>query len=338
MARGDQLARQWRILQTLIASRRGKSAAELAGEVDCHPRTVYRDLEALQAAGFPLYTERREGKSLWSLLDTVKYEIPIPFTLTELMALYFSRNMLRVFKETPFHDALESLFQKVKTTLPPGSLAYLDRMEQVLHVGLKPYKEYGRFREIINQVHEAAHRKRRIEILYFALSQGRKTRRKVDPYRIWFFNGTFYLIGFCHLRGEMRIFALDRIRMVRQTEEAFVMPEDFRLEDFLRASFGVYRGPTHRVKIHFSPRAAGFVREKIWHEGQRIEELRDGSLLFEVEVAGTEEIKAWILGWGAQAEVLEPASLRREIGREAAKLAARYEEGREGKRASSKKE
>jgi len=86
MARGDQLGRQWKIIQTLISSRKGKSAADLAQDLECHPRTVYRDLEALQVAGFPIYTERSEGKNLWSLLDTVKHQIPVPFTLTELMA------------------------------------------------------------------------------------------------------------------------------------------------------------------------------------------------------------------------------------------------------------
>lgn len=99
----------------------GKSAAQLSEEIDCHPRTVYRDLDALQAAGFPIYTEKVEGKSLWSLLDTVKHEIPIPFNLAELMALYFSSDMLRIFKGTVFYDSLESLFQKVRTNLPPES-------------------------------------------------------------------------------------------------------------------------------------------------------------------------------------------------------------------------
>ena len=72
MPRGDQLARQWKIIQTLISSRQGKSAADLASEIECHPRTLYRDLEALQVAGFPIYTEKVEGKNLWSLLDTLR--------------------------------------------------------------------------------------------------------------------------------------------------------------------------------------------------------------------------------------------------------------------------
>jgi len=112
MARGDQLGRQWQIIQTLISSKRGKSAAELAQDLECHPRTIYRDLEALQVAGFPIYTDRVAGKNLWSLLDTMKHQMPVPFSLTELMALYFGRDMLKVFKDTPFYDSLESLFQK----------------------------------------------------------------------------------------------------------------------------------------------------------------------------------------------------------------------------------
>ena len=78
MARGDQLGRQWKIIQTLITLKKGRSAAELATDLDIHPRTVYRDLVALQVAGFPIYTEREDGKNLWSLLDTVKHHIPSP--------------------------------------------------------------------------------------------------------------------------------------------------------------------------------------------------------------------------------------------------------------------
>jgi predicted DNA-binding transcriptional regulator YafY len=66
MERGDQLGRQWKIIQTLITLKQGKSAAELATDLDIYPRTVYRDLVVLQVAGFPIYTEREDGKNLWS--------------------------------------------------------------------------------------------------------------------------------------------------------------------------------------------------------------------------------------------------------------------------------
>lgn len=90
MARGDQLARQWILIQTLLSSRTGWTAADLADELGCSYRTVYCDLTALQVGGFPIYTERVEGHHLWSLLDTVRHHIPIPFSLPELMALFFT--------------------------------------------------------------------------------------------------------------------------------------------------------------------------------------------------------------------------------------------------------
>ena len=324
MPRGDQIGRQWSIIQTLISSRMGKTAAELAEELECNPRTIYRDLEALQVAGFPIYTDRMEGRNLWSLLDTVRHEIPIPFSLTELMALYFSRDMLKVFKDTVFYDSLESLFQKIKTTIPPESKKYLKNVEQILHVGLKPYKEYSKFKEIINRVNEATQKKKSIDIVYYTMSRKKESKRKVDPYRIWFFNGTFYLIGKCHLRGEVRIFALDRIKILHLTKDSFVIPEDFNLDDFMRPSFGVFQGEPIKVKIWFHTDVAGYIKEKIWHESQEIHPQDDGSIIFEAEVAGTEEIKFWIMSWGAKAEVLEPESLRDEIREEAEVILERY--------------
>jgi len=328
MARGDQIGRQWRIIQTLISSKMGKTAAELAREIECNPRTIYRDLNDLQLAGFPIYTERVEGKNLWSLLDTVKHQIPIPFSLPELMALYFSSDMMKVFRGTVFYDSLESLFQKVKTTLPPESKKFVKSVEQTLHFGMKPYKQYSKFKEIINRVNDAAINKKSIEMVYYTMSRKKESKRKVDPYKIWFFNGTFYLIGHCHVRSEVRIFALDRIKMLHQTKDTFEVPEDFSLEEFMGPSFGVFQGEPIHIKVWFSPDVAGYIKEKTWHENQEITQQDDGSIIFEAEVAGTDEIKFWIMSWGSHALVLEPESLRSEIKGEAESVLENY-----GKRA-----
>ena len=89
-------------------------------------------------------------------------------------------------------------------------------------------------------MNDAATGRKTIEIVYYTMSRKKETKRKVDPYRIWFFNGTFYLIGYCHLRNEVRVFALDRIKMLHQTKEPFEVAEDFDFEQFMRPSFGVY--------------------------------------------------------------------------------------------------
>ena len=330
MARGDQLARQWKIIQSLISSRQGKSVSDMAQALHCHRRTVYRDLEALQAAGFPVYTDRVEGRNRWSLLDTAKHSIPIPFSLPELMALYFSRGMMKVLKDTVFYDSLESLFDKIKTTLPAEYLQYLGQIENSLEVSAKPYKNYGRILETIEKISDAAINKKQIEIAYYTMSRKSQTRRKIAPYKIWFFDGTFYLIANCGLREDIRIFALDRIKELEITDEPFETPEDFNIDEFMRSSFGVFHGEPVRVRIWFAADIAEYIGEKVWHNSQRLEPQKDGSIIFEAEVAGIEEIKYWVLKWGAKARVLAPESLREEIRREVESMLINYEDNRAG--------
>ena len=324
MARGDQLGRQWKIIQTLLVSRRGKSVMEIAGDLECHPRTVYRDLEALQVAGFPLYTDRMNGKNLWSLMDTVKNQVPIPLDLAELMALYFSRNMMKVLKNTLFFDPLESFFNKIKTMLPGAYIRYLEQFEASVAVGQSPYKPYDQFKELIGIVNKAAVQKRHLEINYYTMSRKKKTRRKVAPYKIWFFNGTFYLVGYCLLRKDVRIFALDRIKKCQPLSETFEIPESFSFEDFIKDRFGIYHGDPTAVKIWFSADIAGYIKEKVWHTSQTIEDRADGSIIFEATVAGTDEIKFWIMSWGSHARVLAPEALGREIKSEAEAVLKAY--------------
>jgi len=91
------------------------------------------------------------------------------------------------------------------------------------------------------------------------------------------------------------------------------------------SSFGVYQGEPVYIKVWFHADVAGYIKEKIWHESQQVHLRDDGSIIFEAEVAGTDEIRFWIMTWGSRAEVLEPESLREEIRTEAEMMASRYE-------------
>jgi predicted DNA-binding transcriptional regulator YafY len=327
MARGDQLARQWKIFQTLVTSRHGKSVADLAKDFDCHKRTVYRDLEALEAAGFPLYTESVNGRNLWLLMDSARNPMPVPFSLPELMALYFGRDTLKVLKGTVFHDSLEDLFQKIEATLPPESKKYLKNVEKSLKVGSMPHKPNPKFDKIIDRIKEAVISKRVIDIVYYTMSRKKETRRKVEPYKLWFLDGTFYLIGHCKWIKGIRIFAVDRIKMLALTDEKFEVPDDFDIDDFMGSSFGAFQGQPEKVRILFSADIAGYIKEKIWHESQKLHDNPDGSVLFEADVACTKDFKAWIMRWGAGAIVLEPEELRSEIRAETLEMLAVYADG-----------
>ncbi len=231
--RGDQLARQWRVIRAIEASKSGLTVTEIAEREETGIRTIYRDLEALQSAGFPLYTEKVDKANRWAFVDTYKFKIPAPFTLTELMSLYFYKDLVRVFKGTPFHDSIDSVFKKIQATLPPQALRYMDQIQSVFHVGIRPYKDYAQFREILNRVNQAATECRRVDMVYHSLHRKEKTLRKVDPYKVWFYDGTIYLIGLCHLREEVRMFVLDRIKMLKVADKVLHHPQGFQPRHFI---------------------------------------------------------------------------------------------------------
>ena len=328
--RGDQLARQWRILQAIESRTHGATVAELAAEEGCHPRTIWRDLATIQAAGFPLYSERQGHKTRWGFIEGYQFHLPVPFTVTELMSLYFYRDILQAFKDTVFYESLDALFRKVKSTLPPEGLSYLRRIEQTFHIGFKPFKDYSRFKEVIKQINEAVLKLRVIEMRYYSMSSRRETTRKVSPFKVWFFNGTFYLVGWCHVHDEIRMFVLDRIRLLHVTKERFIPPLDFDLEEYMKDSFGVFHTDVEKVVIRFSRSLERYLKENIWHPSQVFKKHKDGSLLMTMQVGGLCQVMSWVMGFGRQAEVLEPEHLRKAVAEEllitAEKYARVYEE------------
>jgi predicted DNA-binding transcriptional regulator YafY len=238
-------------------------------------------------------------------------------SLSELTALYFGRSLAAVLKGTVFHDALESLFAKIKSLLPAEMLQHLHRAQEGLAVAVAPAKPHAAYREMIELVSQAIVQRRHVNMVYRAIHGRTDTQRKVAPYRLLFFEGCFYILGYCGLRQDIRVFALDRIRQLDLSEEAFTPPEGLNIDEFIQSSFGVFQGPLSHVTIRFAKDIAGYIMERIWHPSQKLTKRRDGSLIFEADVAGTEEIKHWVLKWGAKAEVLAPHVLRREIHQEA---------------------
>jgi hypothetical protein len=91
--RGEQLCQQWKTIRDIGASNSGLTLAEIAKREETGVRTIYRDLEALQAGGLPLYTEKVDRSKCGAFIDTFRYKIPPPFTLTELIPLYYYKDL-----------------------------------------------------------------------------------------------------------------------------------------------------------------------------------------------------------------------------------------------------
>ena len=321
--RGDQLARQWQLIQRLARSRAGVGLEDLAQDLGVVRRTVYRDLDALMYAGFPVVSEKRDGRVYYRFLESFGLG-DVPFTPDELMALAFGQDLLRVLEGTVFHQSIESAMRKIRAGLGPELAAYLDRLGETFRVRPGPHKRYAELSETIQRLHEAVLASKRVQIVYRGGRSGTESERALDPFRVWYRNGGLYVIGFDHQSEEIRTFAVDRIRKIEARPESFEVPEDFDFDAYTAASFGVMSEPAARVRIRFSPAWRSHIEEHEWHESQRLEVLPDGQVELCMEVGGSAELRNWILSFGPDAEVLEPESLRAQVREALEAASARY--------------
>jgi predicted DNA-binding transcriptional regulator YafY len=120
------------------------------------------------------------------------------------------------------------------------------------------------------------------------------------------------------------MFVLDRIKMLKVTDERFTIPKDLNLDDFMRHSFKVMHDELYTFRVRISPAWARWVGEKIWHESQRAKKNGDGSLELTFRVADLDEIKRWVLSFGPEAVVLEPAKLKEMIRKDLSRNLVQY--------------
>jgi predicted DNA-binding transcriptional regulator YafY len=321
--RGDQLARQWQLVQHLARSRVGIGLDQLAEELDCVRRTVYRDLDALMYAGFPVVSEKRDGHVFYRFLDSFQLG-DVPFTADEILALAFGEDLLRSLEGTVFHDSIRSALGKIRAGLGPELGAYLERLGESFRVLPGPHKRYVESRETIQILHDAVLANRTLEMRYRTGRTGAESERAFDPYRVWYRGGGLYVIGHDHQSGEIRTFAVDRIQHIEAMDTRFETRADFDFDAYTASSFGVIAEPATCVRILFEPRWATYVEEHTWHPSQKLETQSDGRLELKMEVGGTSELRSWVLSFGDGAEVIEPEALRDEVRRELEAAVSRY--------------
>lgn len=326
MPRNDQAVRLLVILKHLEASRLGLTLEQLrdllAPGSTRHPRTLRRDLAALEEAGYPLVTDRVNGRTTWRLMEGVRNAPGLRFSPTELMALTFTRRLITPLEGTELHTSLQSALGKAAAALPPHGVALVQQLDGTFTVGLGPHKRYRRHRETIDRLARAIADKTAIQMRYDSASRGRTTRREVDPYRLWYAAGGLYLIGYCHLRREPRMFAVERIKSVTPTDHPYQVPLHFDFDAFVQDALTVMRGPRIEVQLEFDRATAAWVKDRVWHQTQTLTRLKGGGLRMTLSVADSRELIGWILSFGGGVRVVKPDGVREAVREEARKIAA----------------
>jgi len=320
-AKWDRAARYLKIAMILSDHPDGIGAQDLADRIGVSKRTIYRDIDAMDLdAGLPIWSDR--GKFG---LEGGAFLPPLALTLHEATTLFLAARMLA--KASDEHDTeLIGAFVKLAQILPPVLAQHIQ--ETVDAFADTPPNE--QFTRVFRVLAEAWAQRRVVEIEYDAgvydpTKGPRRTRVQplaIEPSAL---THALYLMGWDEGRNARRTFKVERILSASLTPDTFEPPAGAATaRDLLRAWDVIADEEPVRVVIRFSPAVAKRAAETRWHPSQEIEQQRDGSLVWTGQVAGMREIKIWILGWGADAEVLEPAELRADVASELTKAAAVY--------------
>lgn len=313
----------WRLLRIMLifSGKHQVKASEIACDIEISVRQVYRDIECLKLAGVPVYADKN-GFAILPDFFMPKISLEMP----EILTLSLFCNSIKSQKGTPYSEIMASACDKILNALPESvKKVFLDSgPDMMVDFGLETKVDYEKIDRIFSLVYEASMAKKQVRLKYYSIERKKITERIVDPYAFKLCFGIWYLIGYCHLRRQIRTFRVDRIRYAEVLPSSFTVREGFDVEEFFTSSWAIAKGQRFKVKLKFAPGIADFVSECIWHPSQKLKKNSNGTLTAEFEVEGLSEIKIWILGFGQSVEVLEPKELRDDIKNTAIKIYKNY--------------
>ncbi|MGN7763206.1 helix-turn-helix transcriptional regulator [Paenibacillus sp. 22594] len=299
----DKVIRIFKIINA-IQSSPGITAADLAIRCDVNIRTVYRDLEII--SHFAPVTNEGRGTGYKFMGKFFLY--PLDFSEQEAMAFSLLPSILNQDKIPPgFHTAYDKVMgthlkEKSKSN------AILENIADIIQMGKPAYRKESR--NFLQPIIGAIVEQRSIRAIYHSQSRNAITQRVIDPYYLIPRDQRFYLIGYCHLKEAIRTFRISRFQEVEVTDKSFDKG-DFNIKKYLKNTWSIDRGNKNiKFKVRFHPEIARYIKEEELFVHPWMSDEQDGSLLFEVTVNNEKEFTKWILQYGPNAEILEPASAR----------------------------
>ena len=303
----------------LFQSRRQWTVAELSRELSVSDRTVHRYIGMLEEMGIPLYSERGPYGG-FSLLRTYKLP-PLIFTPEEATVLFMGARLVEDIWGKDFHDAVTGVTAKLNNVLPDDIRQEVQRTQRSLVVMTGTSRDYSPYYDLMVTLRNCMANSLQVQLRYHSFSRV-ETERLVDPYALSFRWGNWYLVGFCHLRGETRTFRIDRINHLETSKTRFKMPRDFDAKAYLEESMRWEN--TCQVVVRMEAEAAPEMRER---DGDwlQVSDNPDGSVTVHFDVDNLNWAAGWVLSWGRLAKALEPPELVSRVKAAAEELLKHYD-------------
>lgn len=322
----DKLTRLYRLHQLLAGRRVGVPLCQIMAELDCSRATANRVIQEMRDTfNAPILFDREQQGYRYDRSNAGGFELPgLWFSESELTGLLSMQRWLDQIGGGFVGRMLAPLGEQMRKMLGDSAAEGQIAQRIVLQeVGQRPSAA-----QYFSELAAATLNRVQIEVGYRDRTRNAVTCRVLSPQRLLHYRDNWYLDAYCHLREDLRRFALDRVQSVQVLA---IAAREFSADEVMRAfdrTFGIFGGkPAHTAVLRFSDAAAQWVSEEVWHPRQQSEWLADGryELWLEIgEQAG--ELVQDILRFGAQVEVVEPIFLREQVRQKLAAALAQYKE------------
>lgn len=298
------------------------NCTKFATELDVSRKTIQRDIDHMRdRLGLPLEYDRATHSYVYTA--PVEAFPTVQMSEGDAFALFVAERALEPLRGTPLFDRLQATFEKLTSNLK-GSVELTNEDH-----GAVSFAQFGEGRTnalAFDRLQKAQNEQREVSFAYKKPGAKRAETRQVHPYHLTHRDNLWYLVGHDLAREDIRTFALPRMTEVQLTKKKFERPEDFSPETFFADALGVVAGSGEAYDIHirFTANVAERIEERVWHDSQQTKRRRDGGVDLRLRLGSLVEIERWILGWGAEAEVLAPSELRESLTTTTATMARLY--------------
>ncbi len=298
----------------LMTRRGGVRAQELMDRFELDARSLRRYLADLRELELPLKDDGRSDDRLISI-DPVWRRTGVQLSLAEVLSLHFGRTLFNFLEGTSFAQDLEGAIERLEPAITRAHRDLARQLDTKFLAVPEPAKDYrGQASELLDEAVTALVYNNPIEARY-RKANGIESRYLLHPYTLATYRQGLYLFAFDAEAGQVKTFAVERfVDVVRRRGEHFQLPAGWKPSAYLAHAYGIISGTPEDVSFAFTEAVAAYIRERTWHPTQTFRTLPDGRLELRMHVAITVELQSWVQGFGRDAEVRAPASLRAKVG------------------------
>ncbi|MBX9791941.1 MAG: transcriptional regulator [Pirellulales bacterium] len=309
LRQNERLARVLRVLQ-LVQGRGRWTASDLAAELACSERTIYRDLQVLEVAGIPWYFDDLEA----CYRVRPGWQFPVLNPTAEEVVGQATAGLVAAAPGLRINAGGKPITRKLAATSSAEVGRLINDAEQLLAVLDLKLADHSRHQEIVQTVQWALLERKQLRGLYASPYKTKPLALTLHPYRLCLAQQAWYLIAREHGLSAPHIYRVARFASLAKLDASAEKVEGFDLQAYLGNAWGVFRGgATYDVEVLVTPEAAPLIIETRWHSTQRAKKHADGSVTLSFRVDGLDEILWWYLGWAGRARVVKPVELRRMV-------------------------